>query len=203
EVLAGPVRRDPAGSTRVDQVVINLRRIETAARDHLPARRSVPESGNAGEADQPLLAEPVERIGDGAAPEHLLHADRIARWRQHDLVVQLQEVDRVDPQARKTLLQAALYLAADVAECLYVEPHLRRQVPRTRRLRQQPADRLLRLAVAIGGSRVDPVHSRLVRPPERRRSEERRVGEEWSARGSRGDGKTKKAHRTRGATGVR
>ena len=81
--------------------------------------------------------------------------------------MQLEQLDRAHVEALQARLEAALDLAADVVEAAEVEAHLGRDVGLPLDLLEQPAERLLGLAVAIGGCRVDPVDAGVERALER------------------------------------
>ena len=80
-----------------------------------------------------------------------------ARGLLRDQVVELEQLDRGPVQALQARFQARLDLAAQVVDAAEVEAHLGRDVGLPVDLLEQPAERLLRLAVAIGGCGVDPV----------------------------------------------
>jgi len=76
-----------------------------------------------------------------------------------EAIVKLQEVDRRALEPRQAGRQALLDLRRDVFEVLDIEAELGRQMERLRDLRQQPAERFFRLAIAVLCSSVDPVDS--------------------------------------------
>ena len=71
--------------------------------------------------------------------------------------MQLQQIDRCALEPRKACCQSRLNLCRDVFEMLDVETELGGEIGRRAGFRQQPAERFLRLAVAIQRGRIDPI----------------------------------------------
>jgi len=68
--------RHGARGARVEQVVVDLRRIEAPAVDGADDRRRFAERREAYEARQALLAHALEAVGDAALFQHVVDADR-------------------------------------------------------------------------------------------------------------------------------
>ena len=167
EVRLGPARGHFLAGTGIQQVVVDLGGIEPAARDHLAQRSRIAQRGDAEEVEQALVAQALESLGDAVRAQHLPHADGALGGLGPDRVVQLEQIDRVALQALQALLQARLDLAGEIGAA-EIEPDLGREIRLGVDLLQQPAERLLRLAVAVGGCGVDPVHAAIEPAPQRR-----------------------------------
>src|SRR5690606_17908024 len=113
----------------------------------LAYRGRLPERGDAHEADEVIVAQALEAVGDAVRPEDLLHRHHPAAGFRADAVVELKEVDRRTLQPREALAQALLDLARDVLEVLDVQAELGGDEGLGAGFRQEPAERLLRLPV--------------------------------------------------------
>jgi hypothetical protein len=74
-----------------------------------------------------------------------------------EMIVQLEQRERIRLQAPQTLLQAALDRAGHVVHFVRFQPDLAGDMGLRRQRTQMPADRFLRRAVAVNGGGVDPV----------------------------------------------
>jgi len=140
--------------------------VETAALQRAHDRSRFAERGQADEAREALLAHVLEPVGNAVLAQHVLDADRAehaAALARADLVVQLEEVDRIAPQPAQTFVHAALDRARNVGELVEVETHLGRQIGRLRDLREQRADRLFRASLTVERRSVDPVDAGIER----------------------------------------
>ena len=93
--------------TRIYHVVVDLSGVEPAAVDNLQHSRHLAGRSEPEGADHPLVFQPLKRIGDAAVPQDLLRGDR-AWWSvvRSDVIVQLQELDTISPQALEALREA-------------------------------------------------------------------------------------------------
>ena len=108
--------------------------------------------------NEPLLLEPVEGVGDPAAPEHLLRRQREAfAHAVAEVIVELKQRQRLGLQAPQTAFQAALDRAGDVVHVVCLKPDLGGDMGLQGQRPQMTADRLLRCAIAVDGRGVDPV----------------------------------------------
>ena len=109
-------------------------------------------------ANEPLLLEAVEGVGDPTAFQHLLRRQGEALAHAvAEVIVQLKQRDRIRLQAPQALFQAAFDRAGHVVHVLDFEPDLGGDMRLRGQRPQMAADRFLRCAVAVDGSGVDPV----------------------------------------------
>src|SRR5688572_6947150 len=94
QVLPGPRGRHAATRARVEQVVIDLRRVEAAAADHFAHAIGLADRGDAHAPDEPALAQAFEAVGDAVLSEDLLDGHHAPARLRADAVVKLEQIDR-------------------------------------------------------------------------------------------------------------
>ena len=103
EIMRRIPRRDRSPGARIEQVIADLRGIEGAGVDHPVERRGVADRGDPVEPGLALFAQPLERRHDLA--EHDFRREIAFLAVEHDVVVQLEQIDLLALQPLQARLQ--------------------------------------------------------------------------------------------------
>jgi hypothetical protein len=147
---------------RVQHVVADLRRIECTGGDYLMQGAGVADRGDAKEPGPALTAQGLE--GGDDFVQHDADGERLPSAIQRNRIVQLVEVDVITPEALQTGGHATGDRMGDVG--LVTRPQAQFGAELNIRLEaaQHSAEIGLRLAVPVGGRRVEIGHARVQRP---------------------------------------
>src|SRR5438552_6251401 len=179
EVLRRESRRHRDARARVRQVVAGLRGVGRAGVARLMQRRRRAERGHTTNPHRSLLDQLPDRGHDLA--QHVLQADGAGAAGRLDVVVELEQIDALEPEATQARVERARDRARNVGEVAPVDAELRPDVHLRLQRLQHLAEVLLGLAVAVGRRGVEVVDAKLDRPRDRSLSLGRRAANDQPA----------------------
>ena len=117
---------------------------------------------------KPSRFEAVECVGDAVPVQNLFRAQGLpAADPRSDVIVQLQQLDLLQPQPLEARFQAALDPARNIVHVLGFEPDLGGHLGTRHQRLQMAADGFLRRAMAVDRRGVDPIDAAGDRAPQR------------------------------------
>src|SRR6202035_1505995 len=157
-ILRRIVRRQFLGGRWIEHVIDDLSAVEGACINHLMQCRRVPYCGNPEETSLPLLTQTLERWYHVA--EHLSDAQPRSASCLGNCIVQVKDVDPVNPQSRQTAFERHCYGVGNAVELAGWQPDLGADGHvGWFQLLQNAAKVLFRFAIAVLHRGVEVVHA--------------------------------------------